>query len=143
MTSGPNTVLFDMGGVLFIYSPARRLTYISEMCGIPESEVKAGVFDTQFDEKCELGTFSATESNAEFIQLCGTGTYYDDFQASLLSAFEPNGIVFGIAKELLATCRVAGFTNNGFAARNGLVKLHPDISSIFADQLYCSAEFGA
>ena len=71
MTSGPNTVLFDMGGVLFTYSPAQRLTYISEMCGIPESEVKAGVFDTQFDEKCELGTFSATESNAEFIQLCG------------------------------------------------------------------------
>ena len=142
MTSGPNTVLFDMGGVLFIYSPARRLTYISEMCGIHESEIKVGVFDTQFDEKCELGTFSANESHAQFIRLCGTETFYDDFKTSLLSAFEPNGIVFGIAKELLATSRVAGFINNGFAARNGLVKSHPDISSIFADQPYCSSEFG-
>ena len=46
MASGPNMVLVDMGGVLFTYSPARRLTYISEMCGIPESEVKVGIFDT-------------------------------------------------------------------------------------------------
>ncbi|MDE0993006.1 MAG: hypothetical protein OSA23_07505 [Rhodospirillales bacterium] len=52
-----------------------------------------------------------------------------------MSTFEPNGIVFGIAKELLATCRVSGFTNNGFAARNGLVKLHPDIFNIYGSAL--------
>lgn len=131
-----------MGGVLFNYNPARRLRYISEMCGIPISEVQVRVFDTQFDEKCELGTFNATESHAEFNRLCGTELSYDDFQSALLSAFEPNGIVFGIAKEISATCTVAGFTNNGFVTRDGLAKLHPDVSSIFADRLYCSAEFG-
>ncbi|MEZ7880737.1 MAG: hypothetical protein QMC11_11025 [Rhodospirillales bacterium] len=46
MTGGPNKVLFDLDGVLFAYNPARRLTYISEMCGIIESEVQASVFDT-------------------------------------------------------------------------------------------------
>ncbi len=100
MTGGPNKVLFDMGGVFFAYNPARRLTYISEMCGIIESEVQASVFDTQFDEECELGAFSAAESLAEFNRLCGTETSYDDFQAASLSAFEPNRTVFGIAKEL-------------------------------------------
>ena len=143
MTGGPNKISFDMGGVLFAYNPARRLTYISEMCGIIESEVQSSVFDTQFDEECELGAFSAAESLAEFNRLCGTETSYDDCQAASLRAFEPNSTVFGIAKELSATCSVAGFTNNGFVTRDRQVKLRPDIYSIFADRLYCSAEFGA
>ncbi len=32
-----------MGGGLFAYKPPRRLTYISEMCGIIESEAQASV----------------------------------------------------------------------------------------------------
>ena len=43
MTGGPNKISFYMGGVLFAYKPARRLTYISEMSGIIESEVEASV----------------------------------------------------------------------------------------------------
>ena len=62
---------------------------------------------------------------------------------ALLSAFGANRTVFRIAKELLATCSVVGFIINGFVARDRLVKLHPDIYLIFADRLYCSAEFGA
>ncbi len=74
MTGGPNKVLFDLGGVLFAYNPAWRLTYISEMCGIIESEVQSSVFDTQFDEECEFDKLQLKEP----LPLTAFGIHSDD-----------------------------------------------------------------
>ncbi len=142
MTAAPKAVVFDMGGVLFSYDPARRLRYISELCGLPEGEVQARVFDMDFDQKCETGHLDAAESHAEFNRLCGMDIGFADFKAAIVSAFQPNGIVFGLAKELSANCVVAGLTNNGYVARDGLAEMHPDFRMIFADRAYCSAELG-
>lgn len=142
MTAAPKVVLFDMGGVLFSYDPVRRLRYISELCGLPESEVQARIFETDFDQKCETGVFSALESHAEFNRLCGSDLSFEDYKSAIVSAFEPNGIVFGLAKELSSSCVVAGLTNNGYAARDGLAELHPDFRPIFANRAFCSAELG-
>ncbi|NQW02204.1 MAG: HAD family phosphatase [Rhodospirillales bacterium] len=142
MSRQPSTVLFDMGGVLFTYDAARRLRYISETCAIPESEIQARVFDTDFDHRCETGALDGPQSCLEFNRLCGTELTRNDFRTALTSAFEPNGIVFGIARELTRQCTLAGFTNNGHEIRAGLAALHPDLLPLFADRLVCSAEIG-
>ena len=108
----------------------------------------AGVIEGKHSKSRGISKGEYQRNNMKRLQflhlfLIETETSYDDFQTASLRAFEPNRTVFGIAKELSATCSVTGFTNNGFVARDGLVKLRPDIYSIFADRLYCSAEFGA
>ncbi len=143
MTGNPTSVLFDMGNVLFRYDPARRLRHISELCDLPEKEVQDRVFATDFEQKCETGALTAEQSLSEFNRLCGSQLTHEQFQGALTSAFEADGIVFGIAKELAITCPLAGFTNNGFVARDGLALLHPDVAVIFGNHLYCSAQFGA
>lgn len=143
MTSYPGIVLFDMGGVLFKYDPVRRLRYISELCSLPESEIQERVFDTDFDLNCETGALDAEQSWREFNRLCGTDLSQEGFCTAISSAFEPDGIVFGIAKELMSKCLLAGFTNNGFVARDGLLDLHPDTKSMFRGRLFCSADLGA
>lgn len=143
MTSNPDTVLFDMGGVLFRYDPARRLRYISELCSIPESEIQVRVFDTNFDDQCEAGALDVEKSLSEFNRLCGTDLSSDAFAGAISSAFEPDDIVFGLVKELASTCTLAGLTNNGFVARDGLIELHPDTAAVFGGRLFCSADLGA
>lgn len=143
MTGDPTTVLFDMGGVLFSFDPARRLRYISELCGLPESEVHDRVFATDFDLRCETGELTGEQSLVEFNRLCGSDLDMTGFQSAMTSAFSANDIAIGLVKELSSGCVVAGFTNNGTVARDGLMQLHSDMSPMFGSRLFCSAEFGA
>jgi len=143
MMGNPTTVLFDMGGVLFSFDPARRLRYISELCGVPEGEVQDRVFATDFDLRCETGDLGPDQSLLEFNRLCGAELDMVGFQRAILSAFTANDILIGLVKELSSHCVVAGFTNNGVVARDGLMQLHPDISPMFGSRLFCSADFGA
>jgi len=142
MGNAPSVILFDLGGVLFTYDPDRRARYIAESAGLPVSEVQARVFDTDFDARCESGDLDGPTSHAEFCRLLGVEWPIDVCRDALCSAFEADGIVFGLACELAAVRDVAGLSNNGQLIKDGLARRHPDYAEIFGDRLYFSSDSG-
>jgi glucose-1-phosphatase len=140
LSANPTAVLFDLGGVLFSYDPERRNQYIGDAAGLPAAEVQARLFDTDFDARCESGQLDAAASHSEFCRLLGVDWSYEACRDALVSAFEADGIVFGLARELASVREVAGLTNNGLIVKEGLSTLHPDYSSVFGDRVYFSSE---
>jgi len=140
MSNAPSVILFDLGGVLFKYDPDRRTRYIAESAGLPVSEVQARVFDTDFDARCESGELDGPASHAEFCRLLGVEWSSEMCRDALCSAFEADGIVFGLARELTAVRDVAGLSNNGQLIKDGLAQLHPDYVEVFGDRLYFSSD---
>ncbi len=142
MTGAPSAVLFDLGGVLFNYDPDRRLRYIGDAAGLPASEVQARVFDTDFAAKCEAGLLDGAASYAKFCRLLGVDWSYESYRDALVSAFEADGIIFGLARELASIREVGCLSNNGQTQKDGLACLHPDYAAIFADRVYFSSDLG-
>ena len=142
MSDAPSVVLFDLGGVLFNYDPDRRLRYIGDAAGLPASEVQARVFDTDFDAKCEAGDLDGPTSHTEFCRLLGVDWAYEDYRDALVSAFQADGIVFGLARELVAVREVGCLSNNGQVQKDGLSRLHPDYAAIFAGRTWFSSDLG-
>ena len=142
MIKAPSAVLFDLGGVLFQYDPDHRVRFIADSAGLPPGEVEARLFDTDFIEKCDNGSLDDTQAHLEFCRQLGVDWSLEIYRSALGSAFEADGIVFGLARELSRVRDVACLSNNGQTLKRALADLHPDFASIFAGQLFFSADLG-
>lgn len=142
MNDSPSAVLFDLGGVLFKFDPERRAQFIADSAGLPLSEVEARVFDTDFTAHCDTGALDDAASHTEFCRLLGVDWSYHVYQNAMAHAYEPDGIVFGLARELAAIRPVASLSNNSHTIKAALPRLQSDFAEIFSDRRFYSADFG-
>lgn len=109
----PDFVLFDLGGVVCRFDPDRRAARLAEAMGVTPRDVSALVFDSGFDEECDLGVYS----EAEILERFRSFGFREDIHAlrrHWISAFEPVPGVIDLASELRAGgVTVATFTDNG------------------------------
>jgi len=142
MTSPPDVLVMDLGGVTCRWLPDRRLTALSELCGLPAETIDQLVFESGFDDAGERGRFPLDEFTAELLGLLGltpTHDLRDAARAAWATAFEPDQRVLKLIRG--ARCPSALFTNNGPLLEAGLVDDLPEVGSAF-DQLVFSWRLG-
>ena len=142
MTSPPDVLVMDLGGVTCRWLPDRRLTALSELCGLPAETIDQLVFESGFDDAGERGRFPLEEFTAELLGLLGltpTDDLRDAARAAWATAFEPDQRVLKLIRD--ARCPSALFTNNGPLLEAGLVDDLPEVGSTF-DQLVFSWRLG-
>jgi glucose-1-phosphatase len=109
----PEVVLFDLGGVVRQFDPDRRAARLAEAMGVTPGDVSALVFESGFDEECDLGTYSETEILERFRSF-GFREDLHVLRRHWISAFEPVAGLIDLASELRADgVTVATFTDNG------------------------------
>lgn len=142
MTSPLDVLVMDLGGVTCRWLPDRRLTALSELCGLPAETIDQLVFESGFDDAGERGRFTLDEFTAELLGLLGltpTTDLRDAARAAWATAFEPDARVLKLIRG--ARCPSALFTNNGPLLEAGLVEDLTDVGGTF-DQLLFSWRLG-
>ncbi|WP_421119080.1 HAD-IA family hydrolase [Aquihabitans daechungensis] len=142
MSTPPQVLVMDLGGVTCRWLPDRRLTALSELCGLPAETIDQLVFGSGFDDAGERGRFSPDEFVAELLSLLGLSPNpdrADAARAAWATAFEPDARVLKLIRS--ARCRAALFTNNGPLLEAGLVDDLTDVGQAF-DQLLFSWRLG-
>jgi len=142
MTTPPDVLVMDLGGVTCRWLPDRRLTALSELCGLPAETIDLLVFESGFDDAGERGRFTLDEFTAELLGLLGLASTIelrDAARAAWATAFEPDARVLKLIRD--ARCPSALFTNNGPLLEAGLVEDLTEVGSTF-DQLLFSWRLG-
>ena len=142
MTPPPDVLVMDLGGVTCRWLPDRRLTALSELCGLPAETIDQLVFESGFDDAGERGRFSLEEFTGELLGLLGlapTADLHDAARAAWATAFEPDARVLKLIRD--ARARRALFTNNGPLLEAALLEDLPDVGNAF-DQLLFSWRLG-
>ena len=134
-------IVFDLGGVVFDYAPARRLTEFAALTGLPEAEVQKRLFDSGFSASCDAGRVTGAAIYAEAARLLGTRFGRARFRETWISAFTPNRAVTDRVAELKADYAVALLTNNSDLVRDGLLAAYPDTMALFRP-LFFSCDIG-
>jgi len=132
MTSSPDVLVMDLGGVTCRWLPDRRLTALSELCGLPAETIDQLVFESGFDDAGERGRFTLEEFTAELLGLLGltpSPELADAARAAWSTAFEPDARVLKLIRD--ARCPSALFTNNGPLLEAGLVEDLTDVGAAF------------
>ncbi len=142
MTGSPDSVLFDLGGVLFRYLPERRLARLAEMTGLAPETIHGAIWQSDFDQDCEAGKMGAAESHRSFCRLLGIEMDYAAFRQTMAYAFDPDPAVFELARAVAAGHGVAILTNNWEAVEEALVGDHPALGEIFGCHLYFTWRLG-
>lgn len=138
----PDVLVMDLGGVTCRWLPDRRLTALSDLCGMPPGTIDQVVFESGFDDAGERGRFGPDEFAAELLRLLGlpsSAEFTDGARAAWATAFEPDARVLKLIRA--ARCRSALFTNNGPLLEAGLVEDLTDVGAVF-DQLLFSWRLG-
>ena len=73
MNPPPDVLVMDLGGVTCRWLPDRRLTALSELCGLPAETIDQLVFVSGFDDAGERGRFSRDEFVGELLSGFGVG----------------------------------------------------------------------
>ena len=143
MTTPPDVLVMDLGGVTCRWLPDRRLTALSELSGLPADTIDRLVFESGFDDAGERGQFALLEFTDELLRLLGlapTADLADAARAAWSTAFEPDARVLKLIRS--ASCPSALFTNNGPLLEAGLVDDLTEVGAAF-DQLLFSWRLGA
>lgn len=142
MTTSPDVLVMDLGGVTCRWLPDRRLTALSELSGLPAETIDQLVFQSGFDDAGERGRFPLDEFVAELLRLLAltpTEDLADAARAAWATAFEPDARVLKLIRT--ARCPSALFTNNGPLLEASLVEDLTDVGGAF-DQLLFSWRLG-
>lgn len=130
----PRVILFDLGGVLFDYAPARRLDAIAAACRTDLDTVAdfvAGVLPRDLD----IGLASLTDL-ARGLNALADGKVGEEEAASLwLSVFSPNPDVWPLIEPLSRDYALGAFSDNPPFIRR---LLPPQLDAVFL-----SSEIGA
>jgi HAD superfamily hydrolase (TIGR01509 family) len=142
MTTRIATVLFDLGGVVCRFHPERRLRALAAACGRSEREVRGRIWESGFDQDCDLGRYTADEVYHQTRHRLGLQAGYEAFSRMWALAFEPEPAVLALVDALHADIRRGLLTDNGPVLRDALARWLPDVSRRFEPVLF-SCELGA
>lgn len=136
MAGSPDSVLFDLGGVIFRYLPERRLARLVQLTGLTGEHIHAAIWASDYDMICERGDLDAAESHREFNRRVGSDLSYEKFRAVMAHAFDPDPDVLGLVDRVAQDHDVALLTNNWAVVEEALVADYPELSAIFHEHLY-------
>ncbi|MDI9900424.1 HAD family phosphatase [Rhodococcus sp. IEGM 1409] len=109
----PELVLFDLGGVLCQFEPDLRAAELATAIGVTEEEIHALVFESGFDQECDLGLHSEA-AILERLRAFGFPGNRDDLRRAWAKAFIPDRAVIDLAIALRSEgVEVATFSDNG------------------------------
>ncbi|MGV0157174.1 HAD-IA family hydrolase [Rhodococcus sp. GB-02] len=109
----PELVLFDLGGVLCRFEPDLRAEELATAIGVTEGEIHALVFESGFDQECDLGLHSE-DAILERFRAFGFPGNRDDLRRSWAKAFIPDRAVIDLAIALRSEgVVVATLSDNG------------------------------
>ncbi len=132
----PDSVLFDLGGVLFRYLPERRLAHLAQITGLDGAIIHQAIWQSDFDQQCERGAMSAAESHQEFCRRLDIKISYTAYRDAMVLAFEPDPAVFQIARDLASRRHIAILTNNWETVEEALVARYPALGELFTGRLF-------
>lgn len=109
----PELVLFDVGNVLCRFEPDLRAAELATAIGVTEEEIHALVFESGFDQECDLGLHSEGAILERF-RTFGFPGNRDDLRRAWAKAFIPDRAVIDLAIALRSEgVAVATLSDNG------------------------------
>jgi len=130
--SGPpvEVVLFDLGGVVCDFRPARRLAALAAASGLPDAEIHGRIWESGLEAECEAGGYTAAEAHRAIASELGAMSH--ETLASLWTvAFEPRPDVLAVVDRVRMRRRVGLLTDNGPILREALPKAFPEVARRF------------
>jgi putative hydrolase of the HAD superfamily len=140
--SDPTLILFDLDGVLVHYSRRDRANRLASLTGAEPDAVWNTLFESGLETESDLGRWMPDEYAREFARRLGRPVSLDDCVAGRARSMRVDEAVFARVRQLSRHCNCAILTNNGFFLRDHLSVICPGLMPVFADRVYCSAEFG-
>ncbi len=138
----PEFVIFDMDDVLCHYEVGRRLRKLAAMSGATARDVRAAVWDSDFEDQVDAGGYPDSDSYlTEFGLRLGYPISRAEWIDARRDAMSPKQDVIAFAEALSHQAEMAIYTNNGPMVKEHFRDLLPEIAPIFQN-LYCSYEFG-
>jgi glucose-1-phosphatase len=104
-------VVFDIGGVLCIFTPGRRLEALSRLTGFEPRWVHDAIWGSGLDASADRGDFSLDENIAAIRGALGNRLDEPRLLEAWAFAFSPDPIVARIADLIKVSC--SAFSNNG------------------------------
>lgn len=103
-------VVFDLGGVVCRFTSERRLDALSQLTGLPATDIHQRIWGSRLDERAEHGQLSPEDTRARVLDAIGA-TDPDLVRAAWAAAFQPDQAVL----HLVARLRVPAvlLSNNG------------------------------
>jgi putative hydrolase of the HAD superfamily len=143
MASSIRAVLFDLGGVLCRFDPARRLAAMASATGVPAGRIQEAIWDSGFDAACDRGDYSARQAHQAFCERLAVGISFYDYGRCHAAAFRPDEAVLAVADEIAPGLSRGLLTNNGAILREALPVHFPGIVRRFKPNIFFSCDFGA
>ncbi len=137
------TLLFDMDGVFCDYDFALRLANLEAITGVAAETIDATIFQSGFEDKADLGQFSAAAYMEEVARLLGTEMDAETWLTARSQAMTPYEEMFELVRELKRRYPMALLSNNGWLLRQNISRILPELPEIFGENLYFSAEIGS
>lgn len=135
-------VLFDMDNVLCDYDFSERLRLLEALTGIDAAGIDAAIFKSGFEDKADLGQFGPGPYVEEISRLLGVEMDAETWLSARAQAMTPWPEMFALVRRVKARRPVALLSNNGWLLRQNIGRILPELTDIFADKLYFSAEIG-
>jgi glucose-1-phosphatase len=130
-------LVLDLGGVVFRYDHEARLRKLSDLCGVPEDELDAMFWKSDFVDDCDAGRLGDVEDVRRAIRSRLDWQGPDDaLDEAWCSALTPDPTVVALlASRPRPGPRLAGLTNNGPLEEHTYQRLHPELN-FFETVLY-------
>lgn len=143
MASSVRAVLFDLGGVVFHFDPARRLAAMASATGVPKERIQEAIWNSGLDAACDRGAHSAREAHRIFCERLGVAISFDDYGRCYAAAFRPDEAVLAVADDIAPGLSRGLLTNNGAILREVMPVHFPGVARRFKPNIFFSCDFGA
>jgi len=134
-------VIFDLGGVVFRYTPEQRWQRFAEITGEDPKAVRKRMLDSGYARACDCGELNLRKSYLEGVRLLGRRLSMEHFTQIWISAFKPDDAVIELVQALKHCCAVALLSNNSLLTQQGLDLSYPHVMELFRPRLF-SADLG-
>jgi glucose-1-phosphatase len=136
-------VVFDMDDVLCRYDRPQRVALLAALAGRRPDDVHAAIWDSGFEDLSDAGALDAPSYLAGFGARIGYPLTLAEWIDARRASMTPDAAMLALAAEVKRKVDVALLTNNGLLTRQTIGEIFPELPPLFAERLFCSAQFGA
>ncbi|MFI0898507.1 HAD family hydrolase [Streptomyces sp. NPDC020983] len=138
----PQTLVLDLGGVLFHFDHPHRLQRMADTFALPADRLDELLWRSGFGADCDTGTYPYTADIRDRIRAAtGFTGSDDDLDTAWCSAFRPDHAFRQMLERHRGSRQLALFTNNGPLEQEVLLRLYPLMFDCF-DHLLFSHRLG-
>jgi HAD superfamily hydrolase (TIGR01509 family) len=141
--TGLSLILFDLNGVLYRYDRAARIARLSAVAHRTPDAVKAGIWDSGFEDEGDAGTSDAEGYLRGFGACLGMDLSEADWVAALKASITPIEAALALLSRLRPGVDCAVLTNNNLLVQRQFAVLYPEVAARVGSQAFVSAEFAA